>query len=78
MSVYEDLGTIRVYLDGNWYRGKIHRGEARGWYYRSEYKSRNGNKFFRKIKVRRNSDVYIDIAHYVQKYTKYKVQQGGN
>lgn len=71
--LYDDLNMVKVFLDGTWYTGKFRNNRVTRFTYRSAYKSRNGNLFYRKLRVRLGSDTIYEIADYVEKYTKLKV-----
>lgn len=71
--LYDDLNMVKVFLDGTWYTGKFRNNRVTRFTYRSAYKSRNGNLFYRKLRVRLGSDKIYEIADYVEKYTKLKV-----
>lgn len=71
--LYDDLNMVKVFLDGTWYTGKFRNNRVSRFTYRSAYRSRNGNLFYRKLRVRLGSDTIYEIADYVEKYTKLKV-----
>lgn len=70
----KEQGWVKVFLDGTWYTSSIRGGVAKRWRWRSQYKSRNGNQFSRRLWVKMGSDVLFDIAHYVRKYTNLAVK----
>ena len=71
--LYDDLNMVKVFLDGTWYTGKFRNNRVSRFTYRSAYRSRNGNLFYRKLRVRLETVLINELADYVEHYTKLKV-----
>jgi len=71
--VSDDNDWIKVFIDGTWYESKIRNNVARRWFWRGQYKSRNGRVYRRKYRLNMESDVMFDIAYYVRDFTDIEV-----